>query len=137
MTELIVRTRPPTRRGAVPLYTLAALVALVALAVVGGALQPPPKAAFRASNETSWDLDLVVRDDDGDVLLATVEAGTTPYLREVLVPGATWRFVWRYAGTEVATERIPDRRLRAPDFVLAVPDAAATALRAAGTPPSP
>ena len=120
------------------LVTLVLAVVLVAVTTLIRATEPPDHADFVVRNDTAWDVELVLNTGRGSELaVATIDAGDERVLREVLVPGNTWRFVWRLNGRDLASSSVTDEELRRDGFRLAVPPAVGKALAAAGTPPSP
>ena len=137
MTETMARPRPLHRRRTVPLYLLAVAVGIAALAPLMRLVEDPPRAAFTVRNDTVWDLDLVVRTGpDSEVPLITIKAKSTRKVAEVIVPGDTWHFIWRFAD-DVGTSTVAHDDLRREDFELVVPDEVEEALRAQDAPPSP
>jgi hypothetical protein len=136
MTETMARTRAGHRRR-MPGAAIAAVACLAVAMPLLSHLGESPRATVTARNETVWDLGLVVRRGDGVMPVATIGAGRTAAVREVLVPGDRWELVWRFRGEDVGTTTVAHDDLTAPDFVLDVPDDVVRSLRAAGAPPTP
>lgn len=141
MTRTMDRRPRDDRRVAAPVMVavvLAVVAGLAGLATLSRMVEGPEVRDFTVRNETVWDLQLVVRSGaDSERRRATIGARNERELREVIVPGATWRFVWRFDGRDVGSSVVNDAELRRPGFRLEVPTAVATALRAADIPPSP
>ena len=138
MTETMARPQPTKRLVAWPLYVVAAVVGLAAFVSVNEHLAPHEMTDFRVRNDTVWDLTLVIQTDEDSVMsVATIEAEDERHITEVIVPGETWRFVWRFAGADVGTSIVRDADLRRSAFRLEVPSAVQERLRADGAPPSP
>jgi hypothetical protein len=136
MTETMARTRTGSRRR-MPGAAIAAVACLAVAMPLLAHLGEGARATVTARNETVWDLGLVVRRGDGTMPVATIGAGRTAAVREVLVPGDTWELVWRFRGDDVGTSTVAHDDLTARDFVLEVPDTVVRTLRAADAPPTP
>ena len=139
MTKAMVRPRATGSRTS---WTMPIALVVAASLTVGVPLyrhlDDPPRAALTVRNDTVWDLTLYVRDGATTVSpIRTISAGRTARITEVIVPGETWRFIWRFEGDDVGTSEIRHRALSAEDFVLLVPDDVGDALRQRGAPPSP
>lgn len=141
MTKTMPGRHLAPRRYGAPVVLLTALTLAAVLAGVTTLvrfLEPPDHTDFVVRNDTVWNVELVIRTGaTSELRVATVDARAERALREVLVPGSTWRFIWRFNGTNIATSTVTDDELRRDGFRLAVPPAASEALDAAGTPPSP
>lgn len=138
MTETMARPRPRNRRRTAPLYVLVAAASIAALVPLIGRLEDFPRAAFTVRNDTIWDLGLVVRTGpESQMSIMTISAERSREVTEVIVPGATWRFTWRFAGDDVGSSTVAHDELRRDDFELVVPDEVGHALLARDAPPSP
>lgn len=138
MTETMARPQPTKPLVAWPLYAVAAVVGLAALVTLNEHLAPLEMTDFRVRNDTVWDLTLVIQTDEDSVMsVAMIEAEDERRITEVIVPGETWRFVWRFAGDDVGTSIVRDEDLRRSAFRLEVPSVVQERLRADGAPPSP
>lgn len=139
MTQTVTPTPLRARvRRAVWLDVLVVLAWLAASIPLMRSLEDPPRAAFTIRNDTLWDLTLYVETGPRSVMpVAAIGAERARQISEVLVPGATWRFIWRFTGDDVGRASIAHDDLRDPSFVLTVPDEVERTLLAAGAPPAP
>lgn len=139
MTETMAHLRAARSSASSTVPILLIVVAsLVASVPLLRHLEDPPRATLLLRNDSAWDVTLYVRGGDTSVTpVRTVSAGRTARVSEVIVPGDTWRFLWRFAGDDIGTTEIDHDALVAPGFELSVPDQVADALRERGAPPSP
>lgn len=138
MTETMARPRPRSRRRDAPLYLLAVSALMAGLVPLTRLLEDFPRAEFTVRNDTVWDLTLVVRSGPDSVMpLMTIGAERAREVTEVIVPGDTWRFIWRFGGEDVGTSTVAHDDLRREGFELVVPDGVEQTLVARDAPPSP
>ena len=139
MTETVTPTRSHARvRRTLWLDALVVLAWLAVSIPLMRSLEDPPRAEFRIRNDTAWNLSLYVETGPGSVMpVAAIGAERAKLMTEVLVPGETWKFTWRFAGDVIGRSTIAHDDLRDPSFVLTVPDDVEQALRASGAPPAP
>lgn len=69
--------------------------------------------------------------------IMTISAERTRSVTEVIVPGDTWHFIWRFTGDDVGTSTVTHDDLQRDDFELVVPAEVERALLAQDAPPSP
>ena len=138
MTDTMTRPRPRSRGREAPLYVLAAIGALASLVLLARMLEDVPRADFTVQNDTVWDLTLVAQSGQDSVMpIMTISAEHARQVREVVVPGDTWQFAWRFAGEDIGTSTVTHDELRSEGFALEVPDEVERALTARNVPPSP
>jgi hypothetical protein len=138
MTETLTPVRPRSSRAQAPLLAVLLIAMAAALVPLARLVEDFPRADFMVQNDTDWDLTLVVQSGEDSVMpLMTLGAERSREITEVIVPGDTWRFIWRFAGDDVGTSVVPHDELEREGFKLVVPDEVADELRARGAPPSP
>ena len=134
---------PPRPVGAIRelRINLLAVVVLAALLIpLSRALQPPEFLdRLTIENHTEYDLSIKLRDSvDGPVLgLGVTTAGSTKEVKSVLDPGDTFVFEFSYGGVPAERAIVDRSTLEESGWRIAVPAAAAAALRDAGLPPPP
>jgi hypothetical protein len=127
------RNRAPIR-ASVAGAVLAAALFLPVMAVAGDGA----RADVTVVNDTEWDLGVTLVHDDGSRLpVATIGAGRTRTVEEVLVPGDTWRLAWDVDGVDLAESEVADASLRGAGHRITVPAEVASVLRERGVEPSP
>ena len=137
MTETMAEPRATRARSTAPIYAIAAVVSLAVTVPMLHHLEDLPRGEFAVENATAWNLTLHVRSAGAVSPLATLGAETERRLEEVIVPGATWVFVWRFTGEDVGTSTVTNEQLEQDDFVLRPPEVTARTLRSRGVVPSP
>lgn len=139
MTDtLALRASTRRRRSTLWLDALAVIAWLAVTIPLIDALKDPPRASFALRNDTVWNLSVQVRTGPDSVMsIASIGAERSRDLSEVLIPGPTWQFIWRFGGDVVGRSVVPHRDLSDPDFVLTVPDEVEVELRARGAQPAP
>ncbi len=137
MTETMARPRPKSSRATL-VYAFTVMMGLASLVPLTRLLEDFPRADFTVRNNTLWAVTLVVRTGPDSIMpVMTIDAESSREATEVIVPGETWRFVWRFAGEDVGTSTVADDDLQRDGFVLTVPDEVAEELRARSAPPTP
>lgn len=137
MTETMTRPRVNRRARALPLYLVAIAAWLAFTVAMTPHLADFPRAEFKVRNDTDWNLTLHVRTAGAITPIMTIDEGRERVTSEVIVPGETWHFIWRFEGEDVGTSTVAHDDLRRSGFELTVPDEVARALRASGATPSP
>jgi hypothetical protein len=139
VTDTIAEPRARARLRVTTWLDLVAVVVWLAVSLpLMRSLEEPPRAEFVARNDTVWNLTLYVETGPESVkAVATIGAESSKELTEVLVPGDTWRFSWRFTGEEVGRSVVSDADLQRAGFELTVPDEVEEKLRARGTAPAP
>lgn len=138
MPDTLTRAAAPRSRAAIP--TSLAVVAIGASVLVAAmaAAEDGQRAAVTFVNDTDWDVGIeLVLDGDSRMPVATIGAGRSRTVEEILVPGPTWQLAWDVDGREVSRSEIGDESLRDAEYRISVPGGVTAALRAEGVPPSP
>lgn len=137
MTETMTRGRVTRRARAAPLYVVAIAGWLAFTVAMTPHLADFPRAEFKVRNDSAWDLTLYVRTEGATSPIMSIGEDRERHISEVIVPGETWHFIWRFEGEDVGTSSVAHDDLRRSGFELTVPDDVARTLRASGATPSP
>lgn len=90
------------------------------------------------ANRTAFDVDVNVAGSDGGLLdLTYIIAGETKAVRDVIDQGDIWVFHFSYGGTDAGTLRLDRTGLAQNGWRVAIPEAVADRLDAAGHEPPP
>src|SRR5688572_5259064 len=100
MTETITPGRVTRRARAAPPYVLAAIAWLACALPMLHHFEDQPRTELEVLNDTAWTLTLYVRTERATSPIMSIGRGRARATTEVIVPGETWHFVWRFAGDD-------------------------------------
>lgn len=111
----------PARRAAA--FATAAVVVVLALAALFPLVRGPEFVDHVSiDNRSSESIEVAVSgNDDGELLLATIDAGDQARVEAVLDQGDDWFFVFRHAGETVGEARVTRDQLAADGWRVVIP----------------